>query len=279
MSEPYTRVGVPAIGESGRAASELPAGRPPLTDGADHELSAASFPERGVEVRAGSVRGLLHRYREQPRQDRFSLAYDERSETLLVTVCDGVGSLPRSHEAAAFVARHMPAAYLAHGEWPEAILDVNQRLSAYVRESTPDAAMATTFVGVAVDLGAAEPTASIAWTDDSTVWRLDGPEWTELTVADPSPDGKLHSTSVRALPHDRPRFHTARVPVHGGAIFVMTDGVGVPLAGASEVRDTLAGWWAAPPDEFTFGRQVGFARKSHLDDRTVVGIWFGVEPR
>ena len=28
-----------------------------------------------------------------------------------------------------------------------------------------------------------------------------------------------------------------------------------------------------PPDPFTFAAQVGFARKSHMDDRTVVGIW------
>jgi hypothetical protein len=28
-----------------------------------------------------------------------------------------------------------------------------------------------------------------------------------------------------------------------------------------------------PPDPYTFAAQVGFARKSHIDDRTVVGIW------
>jgi len=57
----------------------------------------------------------------------------------------------------------------------------------------------------------------------------------------------------------------------------MTDGVGVPLELAAEVRDTLAQWWASPPDVFTFARQVGFARKTHMDDRTVVGIWFDQE--
>ena len=36
---------------------------------------------------------------------------------------------------------------------------------------------------------------------------------------------------------------------------------------------TLAAWWARPPDPLTFAAQVGFARKTHVDDRTVVGIW------
>jgi hypothetical protein len=53
----------------------------------------------------------------------------------------------------------------------------------------------------------------------------------------------------------------------------MTDGVGNPLAWSAEVRDTLARWWTRPPDPLGFAAQVGFARKSHIDDRTVVGIW------
>jgi hypothetical protein len=50
------------------------------------------------------------------------------------------------------------------------------------------------------------------------------------------------------------------------------------LQGSGQVRDTLGGWWAAPPDVFTFARQVAFARRGHMDDRTVVGVWFDREP-
>ena len=53
----------------------------------------------------------------------------------------------------------------------------------------------------------------------------------------------------------------------------MSDGVGNPLAWVDEVRTTLSRWWAAPPDIYDFGRQVGFARQTHVDDRTVVGLW------
>jgi hypothetical protein len=46
-----------------------------------------------------------------------------------------------------------------------------------------------------------------------------------------------------------------------------------PLKWSHDVQEVLAGWWMQPPDPFTFAAQVGFARKSHMDDRTVVGIW------
>jgi serine/threonine protein phosphatase PrpC len=282
--------GAPAIGAGGRAAAELPAGRPPGTpDSADHELSACAFP--GVQVRAASVRGLLHRYRDQPRQDRFSLVHDEASGTLVITVCDGVGSRIRSQEAAAFVARQMPYEYLASGSWGTAIKDVNERLTGYATRVAERAAadgenpdlhgMATTFVGVAVPLGGGGRAASIAWTDDSTVWSLDEGRWTNLTADADSraraADEETHRVSVRALPHREPRFRTLDVPAGRGALFVVTDGIGVPLEEAAEVRDTLAGWWESPPDVFTFGSQVAFARKTHLDDRTAVGVWFDAE--
>ena len=57
----------------------------------------------------------------------------------------------------------------------------------------------------------------------------------------------------------------------------MSDGVGNPLQWSHEVAETLAGWWARPPEPLAFAAQVGFARQGHMDDRTVVGIWAGEE--
>ena len=74
----------------------------------------------------------------------------------------------------------------------------------------------------------------------------------------PTPDGGCSWCSFR---------------IRGGALFAMSDGVGNPLAWSTEVRATLAQWWSRPPDPLSFAAQVGFARKSHVDDRTVVGIW------
>ena len=262
----------PVIGGSQNMV-ELPAGRPPGTpDSADHELSACALP--GVQVRAASIRGLLHRYRDQPRQDRFSLVHDEAGDTLVVTVCDGVGSRLRSQEAAAFVTRYLPGAYLASRRWAAAVEQVNERLTGYADRAAGLAAalgedpgrhgMATTFAALAVRPGAR--TASIAWTGDSTVWWLADGRWTNLTPGEPTP--------FSALPSPEPRIKTVEAPAGRGALFVVTDGIGGPLDESGEVRDALAEWWSAAPDLFTFGSQVAFARKTQIDDRTAVGVWF-----
>jgi hypothetical protein len=58
------------------------------------------------------------------------------------------------------------------------------------------------------------------------------------------------------------------------ALFVMTDGVGDPLGDAAgEVGQFLGEVWRAAPDVLTFAAQVGFARQTYDDDRTVVGVW------
>lgn len=277
-----------AIGAPGRAATELGPGVPTrFPDSADHELSECGLP--GASVRAASVRGLLHRYRNQPRQDRFSVVFDAPTRTLIVTVCDGVGQFALSQEAAGFVAVDVPRAFLVHRDWHSTVAEVNQRLGDFVAAAagrahldpvSGDVRMATTLAAAAICLDPDHRHASVAWTDDSSAWLLVGGSWQNLT---PDPDASedasgLHSGRVRALPHASPRLATAEHPLGDGPLFLMTDGVGVPLQGSAQVRETLADWWATPPDLFAFAQQVGFARQGHLDDRTVVGVWFEPAP-
>jgi hypothetical protein len=272
-----------AIGDPGRAAAELgscPPSRYP--DSADYELSECQVP--GAQIRAASVRGLLHRYRRHPRQDRFSVVFDEATDTLIVAVCDGVGEFDLSQEAASFVATDAPRAYLARGNWIDAVAEVNERLKTFVADAPArprldglpeDPRMATTLAAAAIRLKPGGRAASVVWTDDSAVWHLDRSGWTNLTPdpTDVDGNGGLHTGGVRALPAATHRAFTAEVPAVTGALFVVTDGIGVPLAGSRQVKEALATWWATPPDVFTFARQVDFARKGHLDDRTAVGVW------
>lgn len=275
------------IGEPGRAATELGPGLPTrCPDSADHELSECSVP--GASVRAASVRGILHRYRNQPRQDRYSVIFDPPTMTLVVTVCDGVGQFALSQEAASFVAIDVPRAFLAHRDWHRAVAEVNERLQDFIAtagsrarlDQVPgDIRMATTLVAAAICLEPNNRHTSVAWTDDSSAWLLVEGRWLNLT---PDPDTSedasgFYSGRVRALPHASPSLATAEHPLGDGPLFLMTDGVGVPLQGSEQVRETLAGWWATPPDLFTFAQQVGFARKGHMDDRTVVGVWLEPE--
>jgi hypothetical protein len=272
------------IGEPGRAATQLGSGRPTrFPDSADHVLSECCVP--GASVRAASMRGLMHRYRDQPRQDRFSVVFDAPTMTLIVTVCDGVGQFTLSQEAASFVAVDVPRAFLVHRDWHVTVAEVNERLQDFVAatasrshldEIPGNARMATTLAAAAICLDPNDRHVSVAWTDDSSVWALAEGRWQNMT---PDPNAAednngLFSGRVKALPNANPRLLTAEHLLGEGPLFLMTDGVGVPLEGSAQVRETLADWWAAPPDLLTFAQQVGFARKGHMDDRTVVGVWF-----
>jgi hypothetical protein len=84
-----------------------------------------------------------------------------------------------------------------------------------------------------------------------------------------------YSGRVKALPSRSGACERCEFGVQGGALFLMSDGVANPLRWSQEVKQALAAWWACPPDPFVFAAQVGFARRGHMDDRTVVGIWAG----
>jgi serine/threonine protein phosphatase PrpC len=226
----------------------------------------------------------MHRYRDQPRQDRFSIIYDPPTMTLIVTVCDGVGQFGLSQEAAAFVAADLPRALLIHHHWDRAVAEVNERLKHFVAAAASrphlddlpsDARMATTLAAAAICLDPRDRRVSVAWTDDSSAWLLSCRKWYNLTPdPDDSGDDGVHTGRVKALPHAEPRLRTTEYDIGDGALFLMTDGVGVPLGGSVQVKETLADWWATPPNLFDFAQQVGFARRGHMDDRTVVGVWF-----
>jgi hypothetical protein len=264
---------------------ELPAGPPGTPIGqADTELSAATLP--GMVIRAASVRGLLHRFNGTPGQDAFAIAQYHREDRdapqAIAVVCDGVGALGRSHEAARLVSRLLAGAGTNGVPWPDAFALANEEVHALAKQAScggPDDAdlngMATTAVAVAVNRVADTWILTSAWVGDSSLWHLSrAGEWSLLTGAAPEDsDETFYSSGVRPLPSADGACASGEFSVTGGAIFLMSDGVANPLRWSREVRKTLAGWWARPPDPFTFAAQVGFARRSHTDDRTVVGIW------
>jgi hypothetical protein len=271
-----------SIGEPGRASAELPAGPPPIRVGpADIELS--TFSVAGMLIHAASSRGLEHRARGTVRQDAFALSgrdAPDGTEALVAVVCDGVGSLPLSDVAAAFASRRLAVLGAEAVPWAEAFPRVNAELRKVAEEAETDAAtrgqgMATTAVAVTVRRDDGDWVGDVAWVGDSLLWHLDADSrWRLLTCsAADEPDSEYHSGAVTPLPTSEPIPVTCPFRLHGGALFLTSDGIGNPLRWSSDVQAALAGWWAGPPDPFTFAQQVGFARKSHLDDRTVVGIW------
>ena len=270
-----------AIGPPGRAANEIGGGVPPAEPWPP-DIAASEYEVGPFTVRAGSVRGILHRHprNSEPRQDAYGLMYDQRTRTLIVVVCDGVGEFRYSHEAAAHVCRELPWYYLKSGSWNSAFFEANNSLMRLV-ESWPGSTgrdnglMATTAVAAAVSAGDSGISGEIAWVGDSQAWVLDDESVWHLVapVRSDQPDTEVVAGHTRALPSGCLSVHTIPWPPGGRRVFLMSDGVGTPLEMSTEVQKTLAEWWGSPPDPYTFVQQVGFARQSFMDDRTAVGIW------
>ena len=266
--------GLFAIGEPGRAALATPDGPPPAeVSPSDVAASSATLP--GMRIRAASVRGIQHKAQHTARQDAFALAQAGGSQAVAV-VCDGVGSLDRSDYAAALVSQQLAQLAMSGVPWPAAFETANAELGKIVAEweALRRGGMATTAVALTVTRQAGWWLGEAAWVGDSPLWHLraDG-AWEPVTEVPAEGGQGFHSSSVEPMPTPDGACSWCSFRVYGGALFAMSDGVGNPLAWSAEVRDTLASWWESPPDLLTFAAQVGFARKSHIDDRTVVGIW------
>lgn len=277
LSDP---VPVVVVGDPGRAFTEIGAGRPTQPWGRpDVAASACELP--GITARCASVRGVLHRAHGTGRQDAFAVAPSCDSAGLVAVVADGVGSLGRSAEAADVAVELVAEAIADGGDWLDAIRTANRaladraaaRLTGDVGTDPAADGMATTVIGVHITESDDGWRLSLGWVGDSEVWHLDGGTWTLLSEADRSEE-PFHTGGVSALPHADPAISTRITSVTGGVVLVMTDGVGVPLR-SEAVQDALGRMWGQPPDLLTFVSQVSFGRKSHMDDRTVVGIWLG----
>ncbi len=274
-----------SIGAPGRAALEVSAGAPGARIGlGDVELSAATW--RGVLIRGATCRGLHHRALGEPRQDalavgcRTSPPDDER---VIAAVCDGVGSLRQSDEAATLASRRLVSLGAEGAPWPQAFARVNEEIRAAAEEALrvgneddPATGMATTAVAASVRREGNDWAGEVAWIGDSALWHLDAEShWTLITESARGDEGDDEYSWARVRPFPSAdgagTFRDFRLT--GGALFLMTDGVANPLRWSSDVQAVLADWWVFAPDPFTFAAQVGFARRTHIDDRTVVGMW------
>jgi hypothetical protein len=263
-----------AIGEPGRAAFATPEGPPP-GEISPPDVAASSAALAGMRIRAASVRGIQHKAPHTARQDAFALAQVGGSQAIAV-VCDGVGSLDRSDYAAAFVSQRLARLAMFGVPWPAAFETANAELSQVAAEweARQWGGMATTAVAVTVTRQAGWWLGEVAWVGDSSLWHLraDG-VWEPVTEVPAEGGQGFHSSTVRPMPTPDGAISCCSFRVYGGALFAMSDGISNPLAWSAEVRGALASWWESPPDLLTFAAQVGFARKSHIDDRTVAGIW------
>ncbi|MGH3149782.1 MAG: PP2C family protein-serine/threonine phosphatase, partial [Streptosporangiaceae bacterium] len=247
----------------------------PLAEISPPDVAASSAALPGMLIRAASVRGIQHKAQRSARQDAFALTQVGGNQAVAV-VCDGVGSLDRSEYAAAMVSQRLAQLAMSGVPWLAAFETANAELGTIAAEweARQRGGMATTAMALTVTLQAGWWLGEAAWVGDSPLWHLstDG-EWKPVTEVPAENGQSFHSSEVRPMPTPDGACSWCSFRIDGGALFAMTDGVGNPLAWSAEVRHALASWWGSPPDLLAFAAQVGFARKSHIDDRTVVGIW------
>ncbi len=257
----------------------------------------------GCSVRAASVRGRSHRYKNQERQDSYALK-TSRAPTLsgghilYVAVCDGISQGKRSREAAQFAAMagvdllESEGAKSSHAgpDWDDIVDRTNQLVIRQAREALPEpeagepdisylqSQMVTTCVLAVIDpIRRLITGVSIG---DSSVWMIVGNELKPLTPVKNAGSDLASATVSSALPVNPTRVNQNFYSKFGGAIqpgaavLLMSDGVGDPIDdGTTAVAREIVKQWRTAPEPFTFASQVNFASAGFDDDRTVVGVW------
>ena len=283
------------IGEPG-AAARLE-GLPAMLFAQQPDTAIDAGVVGALTIRGASVRGVGHRYDGTCRQDDFCLGTAGRDgEYLVAVVADGVSAGPKSHIAARVAVRlgvQLLTEALALGDpdtiiWDQLVGTIAGHVLLQARKESGDQTldagdaarlMATTaaFVIVPTDADVAGERACIVLPiGDTSVWilRADG-SWEPITLVKNAGEAVASSAvfALPLLPADTlvPLGATLQP---GDALFVVTDGIGDPLgSGDGDVGAALSRIWSAPPNRYEFAAQVDFGRRSHTDDRTVVGVW------
>jgi serine/threonine protein phosphatase PrpC len=279
------------VGDPGSAGRKVRATRVVGPSGwPDTAVDSVSL--EGLEVRAASVRGLLHRSRHIPRQDAYSLGNGD--EPLVLTVCDGVGSLGLSHEAAQHAAARLsmllPEYRSCDGvDWDALFRALSDELAKLRQDRIGDDApcqqndMATTVLtAVLTRLPGSGLRVELAWVGDSEPYLLRRGNWRRLSTeraagnhADEDGRGLVRPRGTAALPATHPVVRTYILDLMPGDVLVLvSDGIADPLGdGTGLVGGALIEWWSQPPDALEFASQVSFKRKGFFDDRTAVAVW------
>jgi hypothetical protein len=237
-------------------------------------------------LRAASMAGGDHRRQRRVRQDSFAVA-EPAEDILVVAVADGVGSLPYSHFAATWACQAacklLSDALILHPHLhtlrPEVVLSpINDGLVAL--QTSLAVEFATTLVIGAIVCRNAEQTLGwFARVGDSTAATLsqtadEKPQWRFLFGEKTDAQDGIATTRTSALPHHAQGFEHLLIPIpRGRAVFLLTDGVHIPLELSPSVREGLGRRWLSPPLPLDFASHVSFNRRGEFDDRTVVGIW------
>ena len=239
-------------------------------------------------IRAASVVGGRPRIRRRVRQDSFAIAEPEEG-LVIISVGDGLGSFPYSHIAASL------ACQAVCSKLADSVTSVNGDLSALLVEDvfTPindllyncrdslSADFATTLVAAVILAGnSTEPKVWLGRVGDSTAATLSQtpegtPLWQFVFGGEDASQGGVATTKTRAMPYQPLKCEQKLLAPSPdtAALFLLTDGLSIPLELGESVREGLGRRWLDAPSPLDFASHLGFNRRGELDDRTGVGVW------
>jgi hypothetical protein len=188
-------------------------------------------------VRAGSVRGYLHRYEGTPRQDDFAITVRDGGRQIIAAVADGVSQATQSHIGATTAVRYacqwldsMLAEPVDATDWKTMIESTAWALVEQARVIDPecaDAAMAeqmlaTTLACAVVEADHdGESTAHIITIGDSGAWLLTNAGYTRVEGGKVEGNSGISSSAVAGLPRIPQDVHATRIVLSGTDVLLL----------------------------------------------------------
>ena len=265
--------------------------RPPAGSGRYPDTVVDGWSSDRFDVRLASIRGYSHRFYGRPRQDAASVAFDERTGSVVFAVADGVSSArcaERGAELAVRTAVNMIGIALRAGrngpDWRALIESISLRLAEEARSPGGDGAaetgrapadFATTLVAGYARPAAAGGVVTALQLGDSSAWLLDGSGFTRLLGSKSDPGAAVIPSQVAALPAVPETVEPVTATLPGGSVLLVgTDGFGDPLGdGTGLVGGLFRSVLRTPPPPLGFAHALDFSRETFDDDRTLVAVW------
>ena len=288
-------------------------GLPPALVRRRPDVSVDGGRVAAIDYRAASLRGLGQLESGKPRQDSYVVTVARDDALLVGCVADGVSEGRLSHRAADLACEKIvgelidnltadgPDADLTCLRWGAAVSAANIAIKkdflerwrsahrddgidddrveyADIREHMSSTAVAFVVATRPDAQGVYRSVVAAIAGDSSALWLRDG-VWAPVTEVK-GEGQEVASSGVRPLPRE-----TTPEPVplslrSGDVLTVITDGIGDPMgSGGGVVGRFFQEVWATPPDTIEFAHQVGFYRRTFMDDRTVVTVWVDPDRR
>jgi hypothetical protein len=242
------------------------------------DISAAKRQIDGLELRGVSFRGTAHEFFDEPRQDSFAFAANDK--WVVLAVSDGIGSCQSSHHGSAAAVTAIAAAVETGALDPQDGAEVLVTAADAGRQAAEALVLPTDSVSATLTVAAVERTPQddgsrhtiihVAGDSPALLLHPVDARWTYLTPRDDGPSNVVRSwVPDRAHDYVSFGFHLPATAV----LVLASDGFTTPLGDGQGPlgADLAARWGPGPRDLLPFLVDLSF--NAYHDDKTVVALW------